>query len=195
MDDTQVHKVPKLYSEISRKSEEIGFTMPSDIHIGTLLKTLIASKPGARVLELGSGIGLSLSWMIEGLDRDATLISVDNDTELIDIVSGYFGNDERVSLVCEDGTTWIKSYEGAAFDLIFADAWPGKYSEIEETLRLVKVGGYYVIDDMTAQPNWPEGHELHVARLIDYLQGREDFILTKLNWSTGVLLAVRTAPE
>ena len=32
--------------------------MPSDLFIGTLLKTLITSKPKSKILELGTGIGL-----------------------------------------------------------------------------------------------------------------------------------------
>ena len=174
-----------------RKSEEIGFTMPSDLYVGSFLKTLIASKPNGRFLEIGTGIGLSLSWMIEGMDNNSHLTSVDNDKELTDIAETYFGNDDRIELICKDGTQWIKEYAGEKFDLIFADAWPGKYSEIDEILDLVKVGGFYIIDDMTKQPNWPEGHEDNVIQLTAYLEKRVDFQLTKMKWSTGLILAVK----
>lgn len=167
--------------------------MPSDVYIGTLLKTLMASKPKGKFLELGTGIGLSLSWMVDGMDAESELISVDNDPKLIAIVKDYFESDKRVKLFCEDGSEWIKNYSGEKFDLIFADAWPGKYSEIDEVLDFVKVGGFYVIDDMTAQPNWPEGHEDNVTRLVAYLEKRSDFTLTKLNWSTGLIIAVRNS--
>lgn len=193
MNDTKIKDIPSIHPEIQRKSQEIGFTMPSDVFIGTLLKTLVSSKPGGRFLELGTGIGLSLSWMIDGMDNNATLISVDNDPQLVEIGQQYFGSDKRVSIVCEDGSNWIKAYTGKKFDLIFADAWPGKYSEIYEVLDLVKLGGFYVIDDMEAQPNWPEGHHKHVNRLVAFLENRTDFNLTKMNWSTGLILAVRVS--
>jgi len=191
MIDSNIKDIPKIHSEIERKSEEIGFTMPSDLYIGTLLKTLISSKPKGRFLELGTGIGLSLSWMIEGMDSDSKLITVDNDLKLVKIAKQYFGNDERVEVVCQDGTEWIKSYQGEKFDLVFADAWPGKYSETDEILDLIAVGGFYVIDDMTTQPNWPDGHQKNVDGLVEYLEKRGDFTLTKLNWSTGLILAVK----
>lgn len=191
MDDTKVQDIPEVYEAIQAKSNEIGFTMPSDVYVGTLLKTLISSKPRAKVLELGTGIGLSLSWMIDGLDAESKLISVDNDPELIKIAHSFFGHDQRVTLVCEDGAEWLKNYEGEKFDLIFADAWPGKYGQLEETLALLKEGGFYVIDDMSAQPNWPEGHEIKVEELMADLERREDLVLTKINWSTGVVLAVK----
>lgn len=191
MNDASIQDIPKLHSEILRKSEEIGFKMPSDLYVGSFLKTLITSKPNGRFLEIGTGIGLSLSWMIEGMDNNSHLISVDNDKELTDIAETYFGNDGRIELICKDGTQWIKEYAGEKFDLIFADAWPGKYSEIDEVLDLVRVGGFYIIDDMTKQPNWPEGHEDNVIELTAYLEKRNDFQLTKMNWSTGLILAVK----
>ncbi|WP_036153904.1 O-methyltransferase [Maribacter forsetii] len=191
MNDTNIQDIPNIHTEITRKSEEIGFTMPSDLYVGSFLKTLIASKPNGNFLEIGTGIGLSLSWMIEGMDADSKLISVDNDQELISIASSYFGDDDRVEVVCKDGSDWIKEYSGAKFDLIFADAWPGKYSEIDEVLNLINVGGFYIIDDMTKQPNWPAGHEDNVLELTAYLEQRKDLQLTKMNWSTGLIMAVK----
>lgn len=191
MNDLPILNKPKLLSEIEAKCAEINFTMASDLYVGSLLKTLISSKPGAKLLELGTGIGLSLSWMVDGMDNNSKIISVDNDPTLTEIVTGFFKKDKRVEIVCEDGSEWIKAYQGSKFDLIFADAWPGKYSELQEVLDLVKVGGLYVIDDMLAQPNWPDGHQDHVDKLIDYLGKRADFNLTKMNWSTGLIIACK----
>ncbi|MGO4920945.1 O-methyltransferase [Maribacter spongiicola] len=191
MNDTNIQDIPKIHTEITRKSQEIGFTMPSDLYVGSFLKTLIASKPKGRFLEIGTGIGLSLSWMIEGMDADSKLISVDNDAALIAIATSYFGSDNRVEVICKDGANWINEYAGAKFDLIFADAWPGKYSEIDEVLNLLHVGGFYIIDDMTKQPNWPDGHEDNVMKLTAYLEQRDDLQLTKMNWSTGLIMAVK----
>ena len=191
MNDTSILNIPEIHSEILNKSEEIGFTMPSDLFVGSLLRTLITSKPGGIFLELGTGIGLSLSWMIEGMDSSANLITIDNDADLTAIAKGYFGNDPRVEIICEDGSNWIQNNKDKSFDLIFADAWPGKYSQLDEILGMVKKGGFYIIDDMSHQPNWPKGHEEHVERLINYMDNREDFTITKLNWSTGLIIATR----
>ncbi len=192
MNDANIQDIPVLHDAINRKSEELNFTMPSDLYVGSLLKTLISSKPQAHILELGTGIGLSLSWMIAGMDANSSLITVDNDPTLIAVAEEYFAHDKRVQIVCDDGAEWIKTYSGAKFDLVFADAWPGKYSEIDEVLALIKVGGFYVVDDMAVQPNWPEGHQNHVDGLVDYLEKRDDFTLTKLNWSTGLIIAVKS---
>ncbi|MBN7815666.1 O-methyltransferase [Algoriphagus pacificus] len=191
MKDEKIHNKPEIHSKIEAKSAEIGFTMPSDLYIGSLLKTLVASKPAGHFLELGTGIGLSLSWMIDGMDQESSLISVDNDPKLIQIAREFFGKDERVDLVLEDGEKWIENYDGSPFDLVFADAWPGKYSHLDEVFALLKVGGIYVIDDMDEQPNWPEGHAEKAASLVEILEQRDDFYLTKMNWSTGVILMTK----
>ena len=191
MNQANILDIPKNYEALIRKSEEIGFTMPSDLYIGTLLKTLVSSKPSGRFLELGTGIGLSLAWMIDGMDATSRLTTIDNDPKLTAIAKEYFGDNKMVDIICEDGSKWITDYKGERFDLVFADAWPGKYIEIDAILKRIKVGGFYVIDDMTTQPNWPEGHEKNAVALVSYLEERKDFSLTKINWSTGVILAVR----
>ena len=165
--------------------------MPSDILVGSLLKTLIASKPSSHILELGTGIGLSLSWMIEGLDKDSKIISIDNDSTLITIVKSFFGDDPRIKLVCEDGSKWISNYQGVGFDLVFADAWPGKFSDLDQLLVHIKIGGFYVIDDINPQSNWPEGHQEKVEKLIHFLESKQDFSMTKIDWSTGVIIMTK----
>ncbi|GGW28702.1 O-methyltransferase [Arenibacter certesii] len=191
MNDSNILDIPKIHPIIERKSEEIGFTMPSDLYIGSLLKTLVASKPRGRFLELGTGIGLSLSWMTDGMDEHSSIITLDNDQELIDISKENFKDERRIEFICADGAEWIKNYDGDKFDLIFADAWPGKYDELDETIALLKIGGFYIIDDMTAQPNWPAGHQNNVNDLIEALESRVDLTLTKINWSTGLIIAVK----
>jgi len=191
MKDSNILDKPKIYDTLELKSEEIGFTMPSDLYIGTMLKTLMTSKQNGRFLELGTGIGLSLSLMIGGMDFNSELTSIDNDPELVGIAKKYFGDDSRVEILCCDAAEWIIENVDKSFDLIFADAWPGKYSEIEKILDMVKVGGFYVIDDMKAQANWPKGHQLNVNDLVSYLEERNDFTITKMNWSTGLIIAVK----
>ena len=191
MNDSFISDIPEFYSELAQISKESGFTMASDLYTGSLLKSLIASKPKGNFLELGTGASLSLCWMIDGMDAKSKMITLDIDHELTTTAQKYFGNDNRIEIVCQDGSKWLKDYNGEKFDLIFADAWPGKYTETEEALNLVTTGGFYVIDDMLPQSNWPEGHQDNVNKLIDLLKKRTDFNLTKMNWSTGIILAVK----
>lgn len=191
MNQTDIRNKPRVHATVEAKCQEIGFTMASDLLLGKLLKTLVASKPCGNFLEIGTGIGLSLSWLTDGMDDCGSIISLDNDPKLAEIVGHIFELDYRVNVLCQDGAEWITNYTGEKFDLIFADAWPGKFSNLEETLDLLKIGGIYVINDMDEQPNWQEDHAEKVENLIKTLEAREDFCLTKMNWSTGVILMTK----
>lgn len=189
------HDIPTIYPEIKQKCENIEFSMLSDIRLGALLKTLVASKPSAHILEIGTGVGLSLSWILDGVDDSSKIISIDNDPELIDIANGYFSEDSRVELVCADGSEWLRSYTGPKFDLIFADSWPGKYQDVDLALQLLQYGGFYIIDDMLEQPNWPQGHDEKAKKLITQLEEKDQFTMVKLNWSTGIIIMTKQRPH
>jgi predicted O-methyltransferase YrrM len=190
MNDTSI-KLPENYKSIQEASEKINFSMPSDLQTGSLLRTLIASKPQGRFLELGTGTGLSLSWITESMDKESIVISIDNSEEYTSVAREFFKTDPRVKILCTDANEWLKNNPGQKFDLIFADAWPGKYSALDEALDMVKTGGFYIIDDMLPQPNWPETHGENVERLINYLETRQDLRFTKMNWSTGIIIVAK----
>ncbi len=191
MIDLVTHNVPSLYPIIKQKSVDIEFSMISDFGLGALLKTLVATKPGSNILELGTGIGLGLSWILEGADQNTTVVSVDNDPYLISIAEGYFSEDHRVELICQDGTKWLSNYDGEKFDLIFADAWPGKYDSLDRALDLLNDGGIYLIDDMNEQDTWPERHRKIARNLIDKLESKEGYAMVKLDWSTGIIIITK----
>ena len=44
--------------------------------------------------------------------------------------------------------------EEETFDLIFADAMPGKYEHIDLAWKALSNGGFHVIDDMLPQDNF-----------------------------------------
>ncbi len=189
MIDTISDFVP-AHQAIVSASAELGFWMNADAQAASLLRTLAATKPGGRFLELGTGTGLSTAWILSGMDERATLISVDNDAACLAVASQFLGTDSRLQLVCQDGTEWVTSNTGP-FDFIFADTWAGKYTDLDAVLSMLAPGGLYIIDDMLPQPNWPDGHAEKADRLTDELMQRTDLLLTRMAWSTGLIIATR----
>lgn len=183
--------LPEYYLEIDKATREMGFTMPSDMLTCSLLKTLAGSKPSGSFLELGTGTGLSTSWILDGMDSSSNLISLDHDESLLAIAGKYLGADSRLDLVHMDGEAWILANRTQKFDYIFADTWHGKYLLLDETLDMLEKGGLYIIDDMLPQPNWPDGHHEKAVHLVQYLEGRTDLLVTKLNWATGIVIATK----
>jgi predicted O-methyltransferase YrrM len=191
MTDERTQNIPQTYFDIDKATKENGFTMPSEIKTCSLLRTLATSKPSSKFLELGTGTGLSTSWILDGMDKDSTIISFDNDESLLSIARNFLGNDSRLNLVKSDGEDWVKANKGKRFDYIFADTWHGKYLLLDEVLAMLNKGGFYIIDDMLPQPNWPEGHHQKAINLVQYLEKREDLFLTKQNWASGIIVAVK----
>jgi predicted O-methyltransferase YrrM len=120
---------------------------------------------------------------------------VDSDPDAVAIARRHLGMDPRVTFHIGDGAQFINSVRGKFYDLIFADAWPGKFSLLDETLSLLRLGGVYVADDLLPQQNWPEGQGARVPELLDALESRQGFITVRLTWASGIVLAVRTAAQ
>jgi len=184
-------QLPKTYVDIDEATRLSGFTMASDVLTCSLLRTLAASKPSGKFLELGTGTGLSTSWILDGMDYNSSLISIDNEPNFLEIDRRFLGNDNRLNLISTDGADWVEDNKQQKFDYIFADTWHGKYLLLEEVLSMLNNGGFYIIDDMLPQPNWPDGHQEKAIRLINYLETRDDLLLTKQVWATGIIIAVK----
>jgi predicted O-methyltransferase YrrM len=192
MNDADIRRQPAALANILAETAAVDFTMSSEPKVGGLLAALAASKPGGRFLELGTGTGHGSAWLLAGMDDSSTLDTVDNDAQVAGIAQRYLGLDRRVTFHVMDGAEFLRQ-ASSSFDLIYADAWPGKFSDLDRALSLLRPGGIYVIDDLLPQPNWPEGHAPRVPALIDDIERRDEFVTVRFAWASGVLLAVRRA--
>jgi predicted O-methyltransferase YrrM len=191
--DTLALRLPPGIAELEEATRALGFTMRSDPLTLDLLRTLAATKVAGRFLELGTGTGISASWIRDGIDAQSQLITVDHHEDYVALAKRFLEPDPRVHCILMDGEKCIASLveQGRTFDVIFADMEVGKYQYLDETLRLLAVGGIYVIDHMLAQSSWDQEHLSRALHLISILEQRQDVQITKLNWSTGVVLAAK----
>jgi predicted O-methyltransferase YrrM len=192
MNDHEISRQPEVLGAIQKDSQELGFTMASEPRTGALLAALAASKPGGRLLELGTGTGIGTAWLLAGMDADSRLTTVDIDAKVVAVARRHLASDSRVTFHVMDAADFIRQSPQKQFDLIYADAWSGKFSHLDEALSLLRVGGIYFIDDLLPQANWPEGHASKVPVLIDALEHRPEFATVKLSWASGLMLVVRT---
>lgn len=192
MKDSDIRRRPPALASILADTEAMGFTMASESKVGALLAALAASKPSGRFLELGTGTGHGTAWLLAGMDDSSTLDTVDTDARVAAIAQRYLDSDRRVTFHVMDGAEFMRQ-ASSPFDLIYADAWPGKFSDLNTALSLLRPGGMYVIDDLLPQPNWPAGHAPRVPALIDDIERREEFVTVRLAWASGVMLVVRRA--
>jgi predicted O-methyltransferase YrrM len=191
MNELDYIQLPPVLDRILARTVELGFDMASEPRTGALLRALGASKPSGRFLELGTGTGIATAWLLAGMDSQSRLTSVDIDPQVQEVARQFLGGDERLTLVLEDGIQFLKHEQPESYDFVFADAMPGKYDGLQDCLRVVKPGGFYVIDDMLPQANWPDGHAAKIPVLVNALANEEGLTIVPITWASGIVVAVK----
>ena len=182
---------PPIVETLRAEAAKQGFEESCAPETGALLRMLAAAKPKGRLLNLGTGFGVSCAWLLDGMSQNAELWTVDIDEAGSAVAKTHLDN--RLHVAVEDATAFLEgaSALGQRFDLVFADAMPGKYERRDLALDLVAKGGFYVVDDLSPTSGWVEGAAL-AAKLSAEIEADQRFVSLDLDWSTGHLVAVRT---
>lgn len=184
-------RAPPALAAIVADTVAAGMPFASDSRIGALLRVLAASKPGGNLLEIGTGTGIGTAWMLDGMDGEAHLTSIEANGRWAAIAAKHLRSDRRLTLLEADAFSWFGGQASESYDLVFADAMPGKFDGFEALWRLMRRGGIYVIGRLQPQADWPAGHEARVASLLDMLDARQGARLARLAWSSGVAVAAK----
>jgi hypothetical protein len=185
--------LPESWRQIGRRTAALGFDMPSEADTGAMLRP-----PGrsASPADACWSSAPARAWPRPALRRGwaltATLVSVDNDARVQAVAREALGEGSARDLRRRGRSRLhVRAQAPASFDLIFADAWPGKYDGLDETLALLRPGGLYVVDDMLPQPNWPDNHQARVDDLTARLKSHPDLATVSLSWASGLIIAAR----
>ena len=77
--------LPPLVTAATARADEAGFGISSEPEVGALLAALAAAvQKDGRILEIGTGAGVGLAWIVHGLGqrRDVELVTVDVDASI-----------------------------------------------------------------------------------------------------------------
>lgn len=174
--------------EIARRAR---LTLASEPETGQFLRTMAASKPGGRLLELGSQTGVGAGWLLDGMDADATLITIELSPTIAAACSKNLADDARVEVVNADATEWLENYDGPPFDLIFADTTVTKFERRDLIRRHLAHGGLFIADDLLPQEKWTPEHFPRVRRLRAEIMDDPGLVVTLVDWASGLLVASR----
>lgn len=187
--------MPPSVVEARHRAESMGFELSCHDGVGRLLATLAAAvPPGGRILEIGTGAGVGLAWLMSGVGnrRDVEVVSLEKDDVLAQSAMSLVANWPHGVSIGHGDALEILPHIGQ-FDLVFADAEGGKTEGLDLTLGAVASGGILVLDDMLPKPDdlyhaslWPKIHAVRGT-----LRSDARFLCTELDWSTGVILATR----
>src|SRR5690242_5965530 len=134
MDDAEIREHPDAVPAIVADTEALSFGMMSEAKVGSFLSALAASKPAGRMLELGTGTGHGTAWLLAGMDAASTLDTVDTDEAVVAVARRHLGADTRVTFHVMDGAAFLREAPRGSVDLIYADAWPGKFTHLDAAL-------------------------------------------------------------
>ena len=117
----------------------------------SLLKFLLAMKEPKEILEVGTAIGFSALLMSEYSPKDCHITTIEKYEKRIPIAKENFkkaGKEENITLLEGDATEILQTLEGT-YDFIFMDAAKGQYINfLSDILRLLKVGGLLISDNV-----------------------------------------------
>lgn len=173
-----------------RRAESQDFAASSGDDVGPLLAVAAAGVPhGGCILEIGTGCGVGLAWILAGLgDRDdVRVVTVEADADLAAVVRA----DVPAFVEVRHGRFEDVHPTLDAADLVFADAEGGKWTDFHVTRDLVRPGGLLVLDDLDASRYERPDHRAAIAAVVRDVRQDERFVVAELAVGTGLLLATR----
>jgi demethylmenaquinone methyltransferase/2-methoxy-6-polyprenyl-1,4-benzoquinol methylase len=182
---------PKGVTEARERAVRIGFELSCDDGTGRLLAVLAAAVPeGARILEIGTGVGMGCAWMVHGLGSrtDVELVSIEFDAAAA-AAAAEGSWPAYVRLIAGDVNELLPTL--GMFDLIFPDAPAGKWTGLGRTIASLRPRGVLVVDDLTAKPDQPEEWNEYLARTRDKLLSHPDLVAVEIADLTGVIIATK----
>ncbi|MEA2639138.1 MAG: hypothetical protein QOF51_532 [Chloroflexota bacterium] len=185
--------VPAIVAAAFARAERHGFALSSEPTVGRLLATLAAATPiGGRILELGTGVGAGLAWIVHGLGTraDVQVISIEaNAATAATALAASWAS--FVDVQIGDAETLLPML--GQFDLIFADAEGGKWSGLALTVAALQAGAVLVVDDMDLYRYADPVHRTSITRVREHLIGEARLVCVELPVSSGIIVATRRA--
>lgn len=115
------------------------------------MQFLLGQLKPTTILEIGTAIGFSASLMAKYLPEDGHITTIDRFDVMIKKAKANFeklGLEKQVTLLEGQAADILPTLEGP-YDFIFMDSAKSKYIEfLPECLRVLKVGGVLMIDDV-----------------------------------------------
>lgn len=185
--------MPPVVVAAKERAARAGFRLSSEDGVGQMLAVLAGGVPeGGRVLEMGTGVGVGLAWIVSGLAglerSDAEVVSVESDPRVAALAQSCEWP-SWVRLVEGDSLTVLETF--GSFDLVFADAHGGKWEGLDRTIGVLRANGVLLVDDMRPQQWWSDGQRSMMEMVRRTLLGHPELDAIELDVGSGVILCTR----
>jgi demethylmenaquinone methyltransferase/2-methoxy-6-polyprenyl-1,4-benzoquinol methylase len=188
--DGGIMDTPSAVQAATKAAANVGFAISCHADVGRLLRVLAAAvRPDGAILELGTGVGVGLAWIVSGLGgrTDVHVLSVELDPDTAATAAKH----EWPSFVrLELGDALDILRRGDHWDLIFADTLAGKWEGLDDTLEALSPGGVLLVDDMTP-PIMSEIQRTRTIEVRNRLLTDPSLVAVEMRWSSGIIVCAR----
>jgi predicted O-methyltransferase YrrM len=181
------------------KAHDIGLPVVSP-GAGATLRMLTKAIAAKSVVEIGTGAGVSLLWLVEGMGDDGVVTSVDIEAEhqviAREAVAAAGINTSRVRLINGRTDEVLGRLTEGGYDLVFiADKVRSLDTHISTARSLLRPGGLLVIDralwnDRIADPSQRDDGTVAMRTAHAAIADDESFVSSLLPIGGGLLVAV-----
>ena len=168
---------------------------------GAVLRLLAKLTNAKNVVEIGTGAGVSALWLLEGMEADGVLTSIDNEPEHQVIArealtqAGIVAN--RVRLINSRPDEVIDRLTDGGYDLVLiSGATHDLTDSIERGLALLRSGGILAVDqalwkDRVADPAHRDADTVNMRGALAQVAQDENLTASLLPVGAGLLIAVK----
>ena len=174
------------------RAAEVGIS-PIGTGGGAALRFLAAVTEARAVVEIGTGTGVSGTWLLRGMRSDGVLTTVDTEAGI---------PTQRARLINGSALDVLPRLTDGHYDLVFCDGDKLEYSDyLTEALRLLKPGGVVAFDnalwhDRVADPAQRDPETVAIRELGAAVRDHEMLLPMLLPVGDGLLVAKKVwTPE
>jgi predicted O-methyltransferase YrrM len=168
---------------------------------GAVLRLLAAAGSAKAVVEIGTGTGVSGTWLLRGMRTDGVLTTIDVEHEHQRIARRIFAEGgfaaSRTRIISGRALDVLPRLADGVYDLVFVDADATEFGACAEAaLRLLRTGGVLIVNGALAggrisDPAARDVDTLTIRETVKSVRDAEEWIAALIPVGAGLLTAVK----
>lgn len=168
---------------------------------GATLRFLAATLGARAVVEIGTGCGVSGTWLLRGMAEDGVLTSIDTEPEHQRLARDTYLEagfaPARVRLIAGRALDVLPRLTDSGYDLIFVDGEKTEYGDyLTEAVRLLRPGGVVAFDnalwhDRVADPTARDATTVALREVGKRVREDDALVAAMLPVGDGLLVATK----
>jgi predicted O-methyltransferase YrrM len=190
----------EIVARARARADEVG-VVPVGEGVGATLRFVAAALHARKVVEIGTGTGVSGLWMLRGMAPDGILTTIDREGEHQRLAKQAFTEEgvshTRLRLIPGRALDVLPRLKDGDYDLVHCDGDKTEYAEyFEHAMRLLRTGGVVAFDnalwhDKVADPAQRDAETVAIRELGKSLRDDERVVPVLLPMGDGLLAAVK----